>query len=89
MRLGLASPRVVVRQIEMPVMTRDELASALQFQAARAHPDPDRRRGARLRDPRTGAARATAASRRMHVLLAAAQEATVLRLVAAVEAGGL
>ena len=30
-RLGLASPRVVVRQVEMPVMTRDELMSALQF----------------------------------------------------------
>ena len=33
-RVGIASPRVVVRQVEMPVMTRDELSSALQFQAA-------------------------------------------------------
>src|SRR5882724_9138792 len=33
-RVGIASPRVVVRQVEMPVMTRDELMSALQFQAA-------------------------------------------------------
>ena len=55
----------------------------------RAHPDPARRRGARLRDPRAAPTRATAASRRMHVLLAAVQEATVLRLVSAVEAGGL
>src|SRR3954467_9928285 len=33
-RVGIASPRVVVRQVEMPLMTRAELASALQFQAA-------------------------------------------------------
>ena len=39
-RLGLASPRVVVRQIEMPLMLRDELGSALQFQAAELIPIP-------------------------------------------------
>ena len=39
-RVGIASPRVVVRQVEMPVMTRDELASALQFQAADLIPIP-------------------------------------------------
>src|SRR5262245_48359306 len=33
-RVGIASPRVVVRQVEMPLMTRQELASALEFQAA-------------------------------------------------------
>src|SRR6476646_1948502 len=39
-RVGIASPRVVVRQVEMPVMTRDELASALQFQAGDLIPIP-------------------------------------------------
>ena len=39
-RVGIASPRVVVRQVEMPVMTRDELMSALQFQAADLIPIP-------------------------------------------------
>ena len=39
-RLGLASPRVVVRQVEMPVMTRDESTSVLQFQAAELIPIP-------------------------------------------------
>src|SRR5690606_30444570 len=33
-RVGIASPRVIVRQVEMPVMTRNELQSALQYQAA-------------------------------------------------------
>ncbi|MFM8971043.1 MAG: type IV pilus biogenesis protein PilM, partial [Actinomycetota bacterium] len=33
-RLGVSSPRVVVRRIEMPEMTRQEVAGALDFQAA-------------------------------------------------------
>src|SRR4029078_11475975 len=37
-RLGFGSPRVVVRQIEMPLMSRAELSSALQFQAAELIP---------------------------------------------------
>ena len=53
-RLGLASPRVVVRQIEMPLMSREELSSALQVPSGRAHSDSARRRRARLRDPRAG-----------------------------------
>ena len=87
-RVGLASPRVVVRQVEMPVMTRDELASALQFQAADLIPIP-------LDDAVLDFAilghgrRPTTASPSMQVLLAAAHEATIARLVAAVEAGGL
>ena len=39
-RLGLASPRAVVRQVEMPAMSRDELASALKFQAGDLIPIP-------------------------------------------------
>ena len=87
-RLGLASPRVVVRQIEMPVMTREELASALQFQAAELIPIPldDAVLDFAILGP---ASPGDGGEPRMQVLLAAAQEATVLRLVAAVEAGGL
>ena len=69
-------------------MSRDELASALQFQAADLIPIP-------LDDAVLDFAILGHASPgdggepRMHVLLAAAHEATVRRLVAAVEAGGL
>jgi type IV pilus assembly protein PilM len=87
-RLGLASPRVVVRQIEMPLMTRDELGSALKFQAAELIPIPleDAVLDFAILGP---ADPGDSGEPRMHVLLAAVQEATVLRLVAAVEAGGL
>ena len=87
-RLGLASPRVVVRQIEMPLMSREELASALQFQAAELIPIPldDAVLDFAILGP---ASPGDSGEPRMHVLLAAVQEATVLRLVAAVEAGGL
>ena len=87
-RLGLASPRVVVRQIEMPLMSREELSSALQFQAAELIPIPldDAVLDFAILGP---ASPGEGGEPRMHVLLAAVQEATVLRLVAAVEAGGL
>ncbi len=89
-RVGLASPRVVVRQVEMPVMTRDELASALQFQAGDLIPIP-------VEDAvldfsilgTTPAGEGDGGEPTMQVLLAAVQEATVMRLVSAVEAGGL
>jgi type IV pilus assembly protein PilM len=87
-RLGLASPRVVVRQIEMPLMSRDELGSALQFQAAELIPIPldDAVLDFAILGP---ASPGEGGEPRMHVLLAAVQEATVARLVTAVEAGGL
>jgi type IV pilus assembly protein PilM len=87
-RLGLASPRVVVRQIEMPLMSREELGSALQFQAAELIPIPldDAVLDFAILGP---AAPGDGGEPRMHVLLAAVQEATVARLVSAVEAGGL
>jgi len=88
-RIGIASPRVVVRQVEMPVMTRDELSSALQYQAADLIPIPVDEavidfailgnsvpNGDGTHEPT------------MQVLLAAAYESTVLKLVQAVEAGG-
>jgi type IV pilus assembly protein PilM len=87
-RLGLASPRVVVRQVEMPLMSRDELGSALQFQAAELIPIPldDAVLDFAILGP---ASPGDGGEQRMNVLLAAVQEATVLRLVQAVEAGGL
>jgi type IV pilus assembly protein PilM len=87
-RLGLASPRVVVRQIEMPLMSREELGSALQFQAAELIPIPldDAVLDFAILGP---ASPGDGGEPRMHVLLAAVQEATVARLVTAVEAGGL
>ena len=69
-------------------MTRDELASALQFQAAELIPIPldDAVLDFAILGP---ASPGDGGEPRMQVLLAAVQEATVLRLVAAVEAGGL
>jgi type IV pilus assembly protein PilM len=87
-RVGIASPRVVVRQVEMPVMTRDELMSALKFQAADLIPIPIE--DAVLDFAILGASAPTGdAEPTMQVLLVAAYEATVARLVSAIEAGGL
>ena len=89
-RVGIASPRVVVRQVEMPVMTRDELKSALQFQAADLIPIPIE--DAVLDFAILGVSDPVPDSGNeptMQVLLVAAYEATVTRLVSAVEAGGL
>ncbi|HYL51389.1 MAG TPA: type IV pilus assembly protein PilM, partial [Acidimicrobiia bacterium] len=90
-RVGIASPRVVVRQVEMPVMTHEELASALRFQAADLIPISIEDAvldfailGRNEASPGEDGGEPT-----MQVLLAAAQEATIMRLVSAVEAGGL
>ena len=89
-RVGIASPRVVVRQVEMPVMSRDELMSALQFQAGDLIPIPIE--DAVLDFAILGTSNPGADSGNdptMQVLLVAAYAATVSRLVSAVEAGGL
>ncbi len=89
-RVGIASPRVVVRQVEMPVMTRAELKSALQFQAGDLIPIPIE--DAVLDFAILGTSTPTADSGTdptMQVLLVAAYQATVTRLVSAIEAGGL
>jgi type IV pilus assembly protein PilM len=91
-RVGIASPRVVVRQVEMPVMTRQELASALHFQAADLIPisiEDAVLDFAILGTNDGGTHPDDAGEPTMQVLLAAAQEATIMRLVSAVEAGGL
>jgi type IV pilus assembly protein PilM len=92
-RVGIASPRVVVRQVEMPVMTREELASALEFQAADLIPISldDAVLDFAILGETTAAANddGSGGEPTMQVLLAAAQEATIARLVHSVEAGGL
>jgi type IV pilus assembly protein PilM len=88
-RVGIASPRVIVRQVEMPVMTRAELQSALQFQAADLIPislDDAVLDFAILGQNEDGG---EGGEPTMQVLLAAAQEATIMKLVSSVEAGGL
>jgi type IV pilus assembly protein PilM len=87
-RVGIASPRLIVRQVEMPVMSKGDLASALRFQAPELIPFPVDEAALDFAvlgtdTPEDGA------EPTMRVLLAAAQIASVQRLVAAVEAGGL
>ncbi|HUI48459.1 MAG TPA: pilus assembly protein PilM, partial [Acidimicrobiia bacterium] len=89
-RVGIASPRVVVRQVEMPVMTRDELMSALQFQAGDLIPIPIEDAVLDFAILGSSAPSGEAgAEATMQVLLVAAYEATIAKLVSAVEAGGL
>ena len=86
-RLGIASPRVIVRQVEMPLMTPEELSSALEFQAGELIPIPVEE--AVLDFAILGTERDESGQEVMKVLLAAAQRSSVSRLVAAVEAAGL
>lgn len=86
-RVGIASPRLIVRQIEMPVMSRDELASALRFQAGDLIPIPIDE--AVLDFAILGEGTGDDGESVMRVLLAAAQQASVMRLVNAVETAGL
>ncbi len=89
-RIGIASPRVVVRQVEMPVMTRDELRGALQFQAGDLIPIPIEDAVLDFAILGTSASNPDAGHEpTMQVLLVAAYEATVAKLVGAIEAGGL
>lgn len=91
-RLGVSSPRVVVRRIEMPVMTRDEVAGALDFQAADFIPfrlDEAVLDFAILGPVERGDPGGTDAAATMDVLVAAVPESVVVPIVAAVEAGGL
>jgi type IV pilus assembly protein PilM len=86
-RVGVASPRLIVRQIEMPVMTREELAGALRFQAQELIPIPLDE--AVIDFAILGTVETTPGESVMQVLLAAAHSATVTRLVDAVEGAGL
>src|SRR5258708_30837856 len=89
-RVGIASPRVVVRQVEMPVMTRDELMSALQYQAADLIPIPIEDAVLDFAILGTSApSPASGAEPTLQGLLVAAYEATVARLAAAVQTVGV
>lgn len=93
-RLGVSSPRVVVRRIEMPEMTRQEVAGALDFQAADFIPFSldeavlDFAILGPTESPSPGDDGPDAPAT-MHVLVAAVPESVVAPIVAAVEAGGL
>jgi type IV pilus assembly protein PilM len=86
-RVGVASPRLIVRQVEMPVMTREELAGALRFQAQELIPIPLDE--AVIDFAILGTVEGENGEPVMQVLLAAAHSATVSRLVEAVEGAGL
>jgi type IV pilus assembly protein PilM len=85
-RLGIASPRAVVRQVEMPEMSRDDLAGALQYQAADLIPIPmdEAVLDFAILDHHQG----EDGSALMSVLLVAAHAAPTTRLVEAVESAG-
>lgn len=86
-RVGVASPRVIVRQVEMPEMTRAELAGALEFQAAELIPIPMDEAVldfAILDSYQPPGGSDTV----MRVLLAAAQRSAIERLTDAVKAAG-
>jgi type IV pilus assembly protein PilM len=85
-RVGVASPRLIVRQVEMPVMTREELAGALRFQAQELIPIP---LDEAVIDFAILGTVENEGEPVMQVLLAAAHAATVGRLVDAVEGAGL
>jgi type IV pilus assembly protein PilM len=85
-RVGIASPRVIVRQVEMPVMSKGDLASALRFQAPDLIPIPIDEASIDFAVLATDTPEN--AEPTMRVLLAAAQTTTVQRLVAAVERAG-
>jgi type IV pilus assembly protein PilM len=85
-RVGLASPRLIVRQVEMPVMSHDDLAGALRFQAADLIPFSIDE--AFLDFTILDQYQPVDSEPVMRVLLAAAQRTMVEQLVEAVESGG-
>jgi type IV pilus assembly protein PilM len=89
-RVGIASPRVIVRPVELPAMPEDDLAGALRFQAQELIPIPIEEAvfDFQVLDtmPPVEGEEGTGTSR---VLLAAAHRETVNRLVDAVRAAGL
>src|SRR5262245_6666528 len=85
-RIGLSSPRAVVRQVDMPAMTRDELAGALQYQAADLIPIPMDE--AVLDFAILGNHTSPDGEALMTVLLAAVPEQPTARLMSAVETAG-
>lgn len=93
-RVGVATPRVLVRTVDLPTMSDDELAGALQFQAQELIPIPledavlDFQILESLPVPET-TADGTAAQPMSRVLLAAAHKDLIRNLTGAVRAAGL
>jgi type IV pilus assembly protein PilM len=90
-RLGVSSPRVIVRQADLPAMTEDELRSAIHFEAQDLIPIPIEEAlldFSILGTPPPPDEDATEDAR-MKVLLVAAPRDMVSQHLAAVEAAGL
>ncbi|MCZ7526107.1 MAG: type IV pilus assembly protein PilM [Acidimicrobiia bacterium] len=87
-RVGLASPRVIVRPVELPTMSEDDLAGALRFQAQELIPIPVDEAVLDFQVLETVPGQEPGAST-SRVLLAAAHRETVDRLVRAVRGAGL
>ena len=85
--VGVANQRVIVRQAEFPVMSEEELRSALQFEAQELIPIPIE--DAILDFQVVADGIGDASEPRMRVLLAAAQRDMVRSHLAAVEGAGL
>jgi type IV pilus assembly protein PilM len=94
-RIGVASPRVLVRTVDLPTMSDDELAGALQFHAADLIPIPledavlDFQVLEALGTPDAEGADGAPAQPMSRVLLAAAHKDLVGNLVGSVRAAGL
>ncbi len=93
-RIGVASPRVLVRTVDLPVMSEPDLAGALRFQAQELIPIPleDAVLDFQVLEPLPGgepAADGTPPVPMQRILLAAAHRDTVSNLVGAVRAAGL
>jgi type IV pilus assembly protein PilM len=93
-RVGVASPRVLVRTLDLPVMSEEDLAGALRFQAQELIPIPyeeavlDFQVIEQLPVPET-TGDGVPPQQMQRVLLAAAHRDMVANLVAAVRAAGL
>ncbi len=85
--LAVSNQKVIVRNIDMPDMTEDELAGAIQFQAQEYIPIPVEE--VVLDSQVTGKRVGSDGSTRQEVLLVAAQRTMITSLLAAVRQAGL
>lgn len=94
-RVGVASPRVLVRTVDLPMMSEADLAGALRFQAQELIPIPledavlDFQVLEQLPVAEAPAADGTPPVQMQRILLAAAHRDAVANLVAAVRGAGL
>ncbi|MFN8036006.1 MAG: type IV pilus assembly protein PilM [Acidimicrobiia bacterium] len=86
-RVGLATPRLIVRPVELPAMSDEDLAGALRFQAQELIPIPMDEAAVDFQVLETG--RDGEGQPTSRVLLAAAHRDTVARLVSVVQDAGL